>query len=87
MAKGLFRIIDANHNNNINLREMFRPFSMADKNFDYNVSLDEFNQHISKARKPICKQYIHKARKQAIKTWYEMGVPQENNFEAKNGGN
>lgn len=49
MAKGLFGVIDANHNNNINLREMFKPFSLADRNYDYNVSLDEFNQWINKA--------------------------------------
>merc|ERR1712166_852378 len=75
MSKGLFGILDANHNKNISLKEMFRPFSMADKDFDYNVSFAEFNQMISKAKKPICKQYIRKARKTAIKTWYEMGVP------------
>merc|ERR1712166_223626 len=75
MSKGLFGILDANHNKNISLKEMFRPFSMADKDFDYNVSFAEFNQFISKAKKPICKRYIRKARKTAIKTWYEMGVP------------
>jgi len=55
MAKGLFGILDANHNKNLSLKEMFRPFSLADSNYDYNVSLIEFNQFISKAKKPICR--------------------------------
>jgi hypothetical protein len=58
MAKGLFGVIDANHNNNINLREMFKPFSLADSNYDYNVSLDEFNQWINRAQKKVCRQYV-----------------------------
>lgn len=58
MAKGLFGVIDANHNNNINLREMFKPFSLADRNYDYNVSLDEFNQWINRAKKKVCRQYV-----------------------------
>jgi len=55
MSKGLFGILDANHNKNISLKEMFRPFSMADKDFDYNVTLAEFNESMTKAKKPICK--------------------------------
>jgi len=76
ISKGLFGLIDANHNRNISLKEMFRPFSKADTNFDYNVTLAEFNTFINRGKKFICKQYIRKARKVAAKTWYEMGVPE-----------
>ena len=60
-TKSLFSILNANHNKNINLKKIFRPFSSANTDFNYNVSLAEFNQFISKGKKPICKPFTLKA--------------------------
>ena len=63
MTKGFLGILNANHYKNISLKKMFRPFSSPDTDFNYNVSLAEFNQFISKGKKPICKPYKFKAGK------------------------
>lgn len=63
MARGFFGIIDANHNHNISQKEIFKPFSTADTNYDFKVSQKEFSQYMNKMKKPICQNYIREKRR------------------------
>ena len=55
MAKGLFGKLDTDRNENLSLKEMFKPFAAADKNKDFTVDFDEFTNMMRKGKRSICK--------------------------------